>query len=105
VNQIPVTWTDVSDNTVCRTGLAGHENVQGEEVKKLDELSNDIFINALRSSGKVSVMVSEENEREILVEGPMRGKYCVVFDPLDGGCMDCGYGVGVLYMIVSGGRV
>lgn len=31
-----------------------------------------------------SVMVSEENENAIFVEGPMRGKYCVVFDPLDG---------------------
>ena len=40
-----------------RTGLAGSTNVQGEEVKKLDELSNQIFVNALRSSGRVSLMV------------------------------------------------
>ena len=29
-------------------------------------------------------MVSEENENAIFVDGPMAGKYCVVFDPLDG---------------------
>jgi fructose-1,6-bisphosphatase I len=29
-------------------------------------------------------MVSEEDEHAIFVEGPLRGKYCVVFDPLDG---------------------
>ena len=59
--------------------------MQGEEVKKLDEVSNAIFINALKSSGKVAVMVSEENENAIFVEEEhLKGKYCVVFDPLDG---------------------
>jgi fructose-1,6-bisphosphatase len=82
------------------TGLAGATNVQGEDVKKLDELSNNIFINALRSSGKVSVMVSEENEKEILVEGPLKGKYAVVFDPLDGSSnIDCGVSIGTIFGI------
>jgi hypothetical protein len=50
-------------------GLAGAENVQGEDQKKLDVLSNDIMVNALRASGKVSVMVSEEIEEAIVVKG------------------------------------
>lgn len=82
------------------TGLAGTTNVQGEQVKKLDELSNNIFINALRSSGKVSVMVSEENDTEILVDAGLRGRYCVVFDPLDGSSnIDCGVSIGTIFGI------
>lgn len=95
---------------VVRTGLAGSTNVQGEEVKKLDDLSNEIFINALSSSGKVSVMVSEENERVLVVDekssqsnaqsGGVKAKYCVVFDPLDGSSnIDCGVSIGTIFGI------
>lgn len=83
------------------TGLAGgQENVQGEQVKKLDVIANDIFINSLRTSGKVAVMVSEENEDMIIVEDDLRGQYCVVFDPLDGSSnIDCGVSVGTIFGI------
>lgn len=50
-------------------GLAGASNVQGEDQKKLDLLSNDIMMNALRASGKCSVMVSEEVDDAILIGG------------------------------------
>ena len=50
-------------------GLAGEQNVQGEDQKKLDVLSNDIMVNALRASGKCSVMVSEEVDDAIVVTG------------------------------------
>jgi fructose-1,6-bisphosphatase I len=50
-------------------GLAGEQNVQGEDQKKLDVLSNDIMVNALRASGKCSVMVSEEVDDAIVVSG------------------------------------
>jgi fructose-1,6-bisphosphatase I len=85
----------------CRTGLAGQTNVQGEDVKKLDVLANDIFINSLTSSGKVFAMVSEENEETIMVEDPkLRGKYIVVFDPLDGSSnIDAGVPVGTIFGI------
>ena len=53
---------------VCSYGIAGNVNVQGEEVKKLDVLSNDLFINMLRSSFTTCLMVSEENENVIEVE-------------------------------------
>ena len=46
-------------------------------MKKLDELANDIFINSLKSSGKVALMVSEENEQVIEVETDMRGKVLI----------------------------
>lgn len=49
-------------------GIAGDINVQGEEVKKLDVLSNELFINMLKSSYTTCLMVSEENENVIEVE-------------------------------------
>jgi len=49
-------------------GIAGDVNVQGEEVKKLDVLSNELFINMLKSSYTTCLMVSEENEKVIEVE-------------------------------------
>lgn len=48
-------------NEKNRIGAAGVTNVQGEEQKKLDVLSNQIMINSLRASGKIALMVSEED--------------------------------------------
>lgn len=79
-------------------GLAGETNVQGEEQKKLDVLSNDIMINALRASGKTAVLVSEELDDAVIIEARLRGKYCVVFDPLDGSSnIDAGVNVGTIF--------
>lgn len=50
-----------------RYGMAGDVNVQGEEVKKLDVLANDLFINMLTSSYSTCLMVSEENKTVIEV--------------------------------------
>ncbi|KAF4615354.1 hypothetical protein D9613_003057 [Agrocybe pediades] len=81
-------------------GLAGETNVQGEEQKKLDVLSNDIMVNALRASGKTAVLVSEELEDAIIIEEKNRGKYCVVFDPLDGSSnIDAGVNIGTIFGI------
>ncbi|KNE64653.1 hypothetical protein AMAG_10010 [Allomyces macrogynus ATCC 38327] len=86
------------------TGLAGAENVQGEAQKKLDVLANEIFINSLRSSGKVAVMVSEEDE-EIIVVGEQdrdgeHAHYAVVFDPLDGSSnIEAGVSIGTIFGI------
>ncbi|KAM1005649.1 hypothetical protein FF1_002549 [Malus domestica] len=81
-------------------GLAGETNVQGEEQKKLDVLSNEVFVKALVSSGRTSILVSEEDEEAIFVEPKLRGKYCVVFDPLDGSSnIDCGVSIGTIFGI------
>lgn len=81
-------------------GLAGGSNVQGEDVKKLDVLANDLFINMLRSSYTVSLMVSEENEHAIEVETEKQGKYIVCFDPLDGSSnIDCLVSIGTIFSI------
>jgi len=81
-------------------GLAGETNVQGEEQKKLDVLSNDIMVNALRASGKTAVLVSEELEEAVIIDERNRGKYCVVFDPLDGSSnIDAGVNIGTIFGI------
>ncbi|KAK0544778.1 Fructose-1,6-bisphosphatase [Tilletia horrida] len=84
-------------------GQAGATNVQGEDQKKLDVLSNEIMINALKASGKTAVLVSEENDEAIIIgEGKdeRKGKYCVVFDPLDGSSnIDAGVNIGTIFGI------
>ncbi|CAI7783369.1 unnamed protein product [Closterium sp. NIES-54] len=81
-------------------GLAGETNVQGEEQKKLDILSNDVFVKALVSSGRTNVLVSEELEDPIFVDKKHRGRYIVVFDPLDGSSnIDCGVSIGTIFGI------
>ncbi|TYI39184.1 hypothetical protein ES332_A02G079800v1 [Gossypium tomentosum] len=81
-------------------GLAGEINIQGEEQKKLDVLSNEVFIKALVSSGRTCILVSEEDEDAIIVEPSKCGRYCVVFDPLDGSSnIDCVVSIGTIFGI------
>lgn len=81
-------------------GLAGDVNVQGEEVKKLDVLANDLFINMLTSSYTTCLLVSEENKTVIEVEKDRQGKYIVCFDPLDGSSnIDCLVSIGSIFSI------
>ena len=72
--------------------------MQGEEQKKLDVLANDIMINSLRASGKTAVLISEENEEAVIIEDRYKGRYCVVFDPLDGSSnIDAGVNIGTIF--------
>ncbi|KAK8613744.1 hypothetical protein V6N13_101501 [Hibiscus sabdariffa] len=81
-------------------GLAGETNIQGEEQKKLDVLSNEVFVKALISSGRTCILVSEEDEEAIFVDPSKRGRYIVVFDPLDGSSnIDCGVSIGTIFGI------
>lgn len=66
----------------------------------MDVISNEIMINSLKSSGRVAVMVSEENEELILVDGYEHAPYSVVFDPLDGSSnIDSGVSIGTIFGI------
>jgi len=81
-------------------GIAGKTNVQGEEVKKLDVLSNDLMINMLKSSYTCCALVSEENKEVIEIEISKHGKYIVCFDPLDGSSnIDCLVSIGTIFGI------
>jgi fructose-1,6-bisphosphatase I len=66
-------------------GAAGQENVQGEEQKKLDIISNDVFIESLQRSGYLAAIASEEMDNHYAIpDSYPRGNYLVAFDPLDG---------------------
>ena len=81
-------------------GLHGSVNATGDSVKKLDMISNDVFINALTYSRELSVLVSEELEEPLIVEDALSGQYCVVTDPLDGSSnIDCNVSTGTIFGI------
>ncbi len=66
-------------------GFTGEINVQGEEVRKLDEFANRVLIHRMQRAGVLCAMASEENAD--LIEIPPtfpQGEYILIFDPLDG---------------------
>ncbi|HPA35178.1 MAG TPA: class 1 fructose-bisphosphatase [Chitinophagales bacterium] len=65
-------------------GDAEKTNVQGEEVKKLDEFANEILIKCLQNSGECCGIASEEEDTFVAFENRKNAKYVVLFDPLDG---------------------
>ena len=69
---------------VGRLGLTGQINVQQEEVRALDMISNEIFIRVFDTMDLVTSVASEEMDREFHYAGDRRGSYVVLFDPLDG---------------------
>ncbi|KAK4542958.1 hypothetical protein LTR36_005956 [Oleoguttula mirabilis] len=79
-------------------GLAGSSNVTGDDQKKLDVLGNDLFIAAMKSSGRVRVLVSEEEEEAIVFDEHPNARYAVVCDPIDGSSnLDAGVSVGTIF--------
>jgi fructose-1,6-bisphosphatase I len=82
------------------TGLAGSSNTTGDEQKKLDVISNDLFIEAMRSSGKCALLVSEEEENIIFFKDSTAARYAVACDPIDGSSnLDAGVSVGTIFAI------
>ena len=66
-------------------GTTGATNIQGETVKKLDEIANDTFLKVFQYSGLVCALASEEMDKPVqLPENWPTGKYMLLFDPLDG---------------------
>ena len=86
-------------------GLHGSVNATGDSVKKLDLLSNDVFLNALKYSRELSVLVSEELDDALVIEDALQGRYCVVTDPLDGSSnIDCNVSTGTIFGIYKIGE-
>ena len=66
-------------------GTTGETNVQGEAVKKLDQIANDTFVESFQQSKVVCALGSEEMEKPLLMpEHWPNGPYVVLIDPLDG---------------------
>ena len=55
-----------SDSIAGLYGMAGDINASGDDVKKLDVISNDIMVSALLDSHSCAVLVSEENAEPVL---------------------------------------
>ncbi|TCB51111.1 class 1 fructose-bisphosphatase [Acinetobacter sp. ANC 4779] len=80
-------------------GSAQHENVQGEEQKKLDVISNDYLIDALKVHPHVGGLASEELDD--FTPAQENGEFLVLFDPLDGSSnIDINMCVGTIFSIL-----
>ena len=94
-------------NHVLRAGLAGHlgktgdVNVQGEEVKELDVVSNEIFRETFERVPVVAAIASEEVEDpHYFPADGYRGKYVLLHDPLDGsGNVDVNGSMGTIFSV------
>ncbi|MCX7742297.1 MAG: class 1 fructose-bisphosphatase [Tepidimonas sp.] len=80
----------------------GSINVQGEEQKKLDVISNELFVRANEWGGHLAGMASEEMDEPYNIPSRYpRGKYLLVFDPLDGSSnIDVNVSVGSIFSIL-----
>ena len=81
-------------------------NVHGEEQKMLDVVANDIFLRTHEWSGLLAGMVSEEIAAvEPIPSRYPKGKYLLVFDPLDGSSnIDVNVAVGSIFSILRAPR-
>ena len=81
-------------------GMSGKTNIQGEQVQKLDEFSNNTIKKRMARSGYICVMTSEEEDDIIPVIDGFEGKYTLAFDPLDGSSnIDVNVSIGTIFSI------
>jgi fructose-1,6-bisphosphatase I len=82
-------------------GYVGRQNVQGEEVHKLDEFANRTIIARMGHVGQLCAIASEENAD--LIKIPARypkGDYVLICDPLDGSSnLDVNVSIGTIFSI------
>ena len=82
-------------------GMAGSENVQGEEQKKLDVISNDIVTKAVLDSGVVAACASEEMDHCVAAGCEDRRPYLICYDPLDGSSnIDINAPIGTIFSVL-----
>jgi len=83
-------------------GATENENVHGETQQKLDVLANEIIVKAVDHGGRLCAMASEEEPGIIQIPDAFKcGKYCLLFDPLDGSSnIDVNVPVGTIFSVV-----
>lgn len=83
-------------------GQAGSENIQGEDQKKLDVISNDMLLDAHASGGHLAGMASEEMDDPFPVTASPDGRFLLLFDPLDGSSnIDINAPVGTIFSVLA----
>ncbi len=82
-------------------GFTGAENVQGEQVRKLDEFADDVIFRALDHTGRLCCMASEERDEFIPIPDQFScGHYALMYDPLDGSSnIDANVSIGTIFSI------
>ncbi len=82
--------------------VATSVNVQGEVQKKMDVISNEYFTQMTEWGGHLAGMASEEMDEPYQIpETLQRGKYMLVFDPLDGSSnIDVNVTVGSIFSVL-----
>ncbi len=83
-------------------GEAGGDNVHGEAQQKLDVISNEVLLHCLRRCPSVGICASEEEDEAVPVR-PLSdgGRFCVVYDPLDGSSnIDVAVSVGTIFSVL-----
>jgi len=83
-------------------GKIGTTNVQGETQQKLDVLADEVLIKSCEWGGLVAGMVSEELEQPHAIPAEFaRGRYLLIFDPLDGSSnTDVNVSVGTIFSVL-----
>jgi fructose-1,6-bisphosphatase I/sedoheptulose-1,7-bisphosphatase/fructose-1,6-bisphosphatase I len=83
-------------------GALDSTNVQGEVQKKLDVLTNEAVLRHCEWGGQLAGMASEEMEEPFRIpEQYPRGRYLLLFDPLDGSSnSDVNVAVGSIFSIL-----
>jgi len=83
-------------------GDLGVKNVQGESQQKLDVLANDVILHGCEWGGLVAGMGSEEMEDPYTIPAEFtRGRYLLIFDPLDGSSnTDVNVSVGTIFSVL-----
>ena len=84
-------------------GAFGQTNVQGEAQQKLDVFANQALLACLGARDMVAALVSEEDEEPVTFGRSVeKGKYIVVFDPLDGSSnIDVNVNVGTIFSVLK----
>ncbi|MEO8852506.1 MAG: class 1 fructose-bisphosphatase [Ginsengibacter sp.] len=83
-------------------GDTGSINVQGEEVKKLDEFANDQFTGVLRHGISCAGIASEELDEVVIFNDDIsrNSKYICMYDPLDGSSnIDVNVSIGTIFSV------
>ncbi|MBB5020725.1 class 1 fructose-bisphosphatase [Desulfurispira natronophila] len=82
-------------------GYQGETNPSGDDQKKLDVIADNVFFNALEHIEKFCIMGSEENENPVkLPKRYKKGRYAILFDPLDGSSnIDFNVSIGTIFSV------
>jgi fructose-1,6-bisphosphatase I len=83
-------------------GNTGNVNIQGEEVKKMDQYANEQLTGVLQHGISCAGIASEEMDDFVAFDNPVsrNSKYICMFDPLDGSSnIDVNVSIGTIFSV------